>query len=189
MKSEKGIRAMFRWFSMFLLLIVGACSTGPRINADFDPAADFSRYKSYAWVRSAPSGGANPLIEQRVRDAIDATLAQRGFTKVATNPDFAVDVTLGARDRVETTDFGAYRPFYPGYGFRDAWGWRAPYSTQEVRSFTEGTLAIDIYDASTRRPVWHGKARKDITPGRIVPTDIDEAVAGILARFPPSAAP
>ncbi len=53
--------------------------------------------------------------------------------------------------------------------------------------YTEGMLAVDVFDNESRQPVWHGWARKRIT-GRDIEdpeASIDEAVEAILADFPP----
>ncbi|WP_225207218.1 DUF4136 domain-containing protein [Novosphingobium huizhouense] len=173
-----------RRFALLLVFGLAACATTPRVATDYDPSANFAGYHTYAWARTETPRGQNPLVYERVRSSIDAALAAKGFARSAT-PDFAVDVTLGARDRVETTDLGAYGPYYPGYGAGYRWGWAHAYPTTEIRTVTDGTMAIDIYDATTHRPVWHGSATKQID-GRVVDQAlIDQAVTAALAKFPP----
>ena len=173
------------------LLLLTACASGPDVKVDVDPSANMSGYRTYSWTYHDTPRGMNPLAYQRVRQSIDANLASRGFTQ-ADPGDFAVGFTLGARDKVEVTDFGPYGPFYPGYGYGRGFhgGWAAPYSNVEVRNVTEGTLTIDIYDTGTKRPVWHGVATQNI--GSTVTQDqIDLAVSSVLAKFAagPTAAP
>lgn len=163
-------------------LVLTGCVTTPTIRTDFDQTVDFNRFRSFSWVFSAPPRGMNPLVFQRVRDSIDRTLQQR-FTPG--NPgEFAVAFTIGRRDTVEVTDFGVYGSFYR------SWGWgggRA--SNLDVRTVSNGTLIIDIYDTATRRPVWHGIASQQINPNRPPSlAQIDSAVAQVLARFPPGSA-
>lgn len=169
------------------LATVAACESTPNITTDHDPSADFSRMRSYSWVYSAPPQGMNPLIYQRTRDSIDRSLQARGFTQ-AQPGDFAVAFTLGRRDRVEVSDFGPYGGFYPGWGVGFRGGWARPYSPVDIRNVTDGTLAIDLFDVSTRRPIWHGVATQQIDPSRVDQARIDAAVDQMLARFPPQAA-
>ncbi len=51
----------------------------------------------------------------------------------------------------------------------------------------EGTLSIDVFDASGHRPVWHGWAKKELTRADMAQSEhpIQRAVAAILAKFPP----
>ncbi|AGH50303.1 MULTISPECIES: DUF4136 domain-containing protein [Sphingomonadales] len=168
-----------RWFGIAALLVATACASTPRVNYDSDPTADFSRYRSYSWVFSGVPQGMNPLLFERVKASIDRSLAARSFTQSA-NGDFAIAFTLGARDRVEVTDYGPYGPFFPRFGY----GWGG-YHDVDVRNVTDGTLTIDIYDVATKKPVWHGTATQEINRNKPDPAMIDVAVDAALANFPP----
>jgi hypothetical protein len=177
---EDGMRV--NSLALAVILALAACSTGPKVTVDFDPAADLRSYSSYSWAYVATPPGMNPLLFQRVKEAIDRTLRSRGYMESA-NAQFAIAFTIGSRDRVEVTDLGTYGPYYRRWG-----GWQTPYSQVDIRDVTDGTLVIDIYDATTKRPVWHGKATKEIRPSQVDQMLIDEAVAAVLAKFPPPAA-
>ena len=62
-------------------------------------------------------------------------------------------------------------------------------STVSVRQYTEGILAIDIFDVDSRKPVWHGKATRELTRKRLEQPQelITEVVTDILQYFPPPA--
>ncbi len=55
-----------------------------------------------------------------------------------------------------------------------------------VKTYTEGQLAIDIFDVKAHQPAWHGVGLKEITikdrkdPRAIIQT----AIRGILENFP-----
>ncbi|WP_380874519.1 hypothetical protein ACFB49_48490 [Sphingomonas sp. DBB INV C78] len=163
------------------LVALAACESTPRINYDSDPAADFSQYRTYTWIFTGVPQGMNPLLFQRVKASIDRSLAARGYTQTA-QADFAVAFTVGARDRVEVTDYGSYGAFYPRFGYGYGWGGNRDV---DVRNVTDGTLVIDIYDTRTRKPVWHGTATKEINRNKPDPTLVDTAVDATLANFPP----
>jgi len=166
----------------FALLLLVGCASGPTVNVDSDPSADVSRYRTYSWAFSSTPRGMNPLTYERVKSSIDANLASRGYSQ-ASPGDFAVGFTLGARDKVEVDDFGAYGPYYRG------WGWGPRYGNVDVRNVTEGTLTIDIYDTGTKKPVWHGVATQTIGSTAATQEQIDVAVNAVLAKFgaPPPA--
>ena len=176
-----------RHLFVIVTLAAAGCETTPNITTDSDPSADFSRYRTYNWVYTQVPQGMNPLVYERVRASIDRSLQARSYTP-GDPGDFAVAFTLGRRDRVEVSDFGPYGGFYPGYGVGYRFGWARPYSSVDVRNVTDGTLAIDIYDVTTRRPVWHGVATQQIDPNRVEQADIDAAIDQVLARFPPQPA-
>lgn len=172
----------YRSFLIALTLAsVAGCSSTPQIDTDYDPAANFSGYRSYSWAYSAAPAGMNPLVYERVRASIDRSLAARGFSQGSPG-DFAVAFTIGARDKVQVTDFGPYAPFYGAY----RWGWGGGFHQVDVSQYTEGTLAVDVYDVGTRKPVWHGTATQNVTPGRVDQAQIDTAVDSVLAKFPPT---
>jgi hypothetical protein len=166
-------------------LLLSACATNPRVNTDHDASANFSAYHTYAWVGPQMQPGVDPFLQERIRTAIDAELARKGFQK-SDNPDFAVFITLGARDRVETTNLGPYREYYPGYGLGIHRGWAHVYSETEVRTITEGTLTVDIFDAHTRQPVWHGRATQRIGSQTVSSNTVNRAVSSVLEDFPPT---
>ncbi len=57
-----------------------------------------------------------------------------------------------------------------------------------AHTVTQGTLVIDLVDASTGELVWHGWAHDTLDPTLTTEErerKVEEAVAAILARFPP----
>ena len=99
--------------------------------------------------------------------------------------DFVVSYTVGTRERIDAVS-------YPS-AYHGTWGWHIYgryYDQTEVvhRTYTEGTLGLDIFDGNTKQPIWHGWATKTIsTSDRENPSPfIQKAVAAIIERFPPS---
>lgn len=173
---------------LFTLLGMGGCET-LHTGSDYDRTAVFSSYRTFTWLPRSDYGTGNPLIVERAREAILAALEAKGYGYVNTMDaaNFAVDFTIGSRERVDVQTYP--RPFAgPWLGYGPYW-WGYPYwgSGVDVRHYREGTLSIDVFDAHTHRPVWHGWAKKalsrqDMTHSR---TAIGEAVAAVLAKFPP----
>jgi hypothetical protein len=172
------------------VLLLAGCASQMRVRTDFDPKADFSNYRTFAWMSDDPLIGADdesksvsPLNRQRIVNAIEAQLIAKGFQKAAdrNSADFVLSYTVGARDRI---DLDSYPVPYRGPW---TWGW-PPYARDvDVTTYREGTLAIDIFDGRTRQPVWHGAATKRITEQDVARAaeQIPPAVRDILANFPP----
>jgi hypothetical protein len=174
-----------RYLAAVATLLLTACATTPDVRTDFDPATNFSTYRTYSWVFTQIPEGMNPFVFQRVHDSIDRALQARGYTQTDAG-DFAVAFTLGSRDKVRVSDYGPYGGFYPGWGWGWSWGgWWPQYRSIDVRNVTEGTLALDFYDARTRRPIWHADASKEITPGHINQKELDADIDTVIGRFPP----
>ena len=182
--------------SRYRMLVVGmavaalqGCAT-VQVSSDYDRAADFAGYHSFTIMQREHHGTQNPLIATRTEDDIRQQLQQQGlvFASDPSAADFSVDFTIGAKER---TDVNSYPGMYAGAGWgwgRGGW-WGGPYwgPDLDVRQYREGTLSIDIFDAHTHRPVWHGWARKELTRKDIEQSaePIRRAVASVLSRFPP----
>jgi hypothetical protein len=174
-----------------LLTLLAGCADTIRSRSDYDRSQSFAQYHTFAWMAEdpiiAPAGATtqvSPLNRKRIVEAIERELGAKGFEKVRQGgaADFVVAYTVGARDRIDAQSYPA--PYGGG-----AWRWGGPYFGREVdvRSYTEGTLAIDIFDGASHQPVWHGRAAK-----RITAEDVEHAadrirvgVAMILKDFPP----
>ena len=185
--------ALLRGFAaaaaVLTLLALQGCET-IKVVSDHDPSYSFAGHDSFAWISEHPmvsaGPGTNPLLEGRVMTAITETLRAKGLSLVpdAAQADLVISFSLGARDRVSVTSTP-----YP-IAYRGAWRWgRAYYDDVDVRQYTEGRLAIDFFDAREKRPVWHGYATANISSvdQEDRPALLREAVAKILAEFPPTA--
>ena len=190
-------RAALGWVSALMLAvavtIIGGCAT-VQVGSDYDRSASFANYHSFALMKREHHGttpATNPLVVQRAEDAIKAELQRKGYP-LTTDPaaaDFIVDFTIGSQER---TDINSYPDPYvgPGWGWGRRGWWGDPYwgDSLDVRQYREGTLSIDIFDARTHRPVWHGWAKKEISRKDIEHSEepIRKAVAAVLEKFPPS---
>lgn len=170
-------------------LLLCGCTTTTDIFTDRDAAVDFSRYHTFSWIDEHPlivGGGAaalaNPLMQARIQRAITEELTARGFefVPVGGEADLVVSFTAGARQEVSVDSYPA------AYRSGRYWGGAYIGDSVDVRSTTEGALAIDFFDTETKAAVWHGRAER-----RLSKTDrerrtalIEEAVAAILADFP-----
>jgi hypothetical protein len=172
-----------------LLLVLSACAT-PRVYTDHDPAAQFGQYHSYSWREKAEK--APPLVAQRIVDAVDAQLRAKGWTLAPAGGDVVLAAHVASRQEYELDTFYD-DPFWGGWGWRGwgpSWGMRAGFNTTRVRSYTVGTLVLDMFDAKTQQAIWRGTAEGTVPskPEKLT-ADIQVAVAKMFADFPPGSAP
>ncbi|SEL90455.1 protein of unknown function [Stigmatella aurantiaca] len=174
-----------------LVLVLSACA-GIETRSDYDPGSveRLNGYRTYAWepvpqTQSSPIY--NPIVEARVRAAVDKQLQAQGYQEVSQNPDFRIG-WHGAIDQkldVQTVDH------YYGY----AWDpWYSPFyltpSVPEtrIREYQEGTLILDFIDAASKKLVWRGTAQAELKQSASVhkrQERLEEAVRDILKDFPP----
>jgi len=134
-----------------MAVLLGAACTSPIKTAhDSDPEADFSRYKSYAWIKDGPligpsvgevrSSYISPIDDQRIRTGVEGELAAKGYSEAASREqaDLIVSYSIGTQEKTRVRqDPGRSSVYYPGYGYG---GWYGG-STVSVQQYTEGTLA------------------------------------------------
>jgi Domain of unknown function (DUF4136) len=141
------------------------------VTTDSDPAAPFATYKTYAWTPGTAS--AISLTEQRIHDGVNAQLQGKGMTQVDSNPNVfvATHVATHTVPQVIADGFGP-------------WGFGAGMAT--VQTYTEGSLIVDLYDATTRKMVWRGVATAAVSdkPEKNA-SKIDKSLMKMFERYPP----
>ncbi len=175
-------------FAALILALLAGCST-LSVNYDYDDNFDFVQYKTYMWMDRPNVAPANAqhaletsdLLDGRIRNSIAGELSARGMSESAENPDFLVVHHVGAKEKIQVTDWGySYSNHYwGGYGNRQI----------DVYQFTEGTLIIDIVDASSKALVWRGSGTGVVEKARPTPekqqAKLNEVVFKIMKSFPP----
>ena len=88
---------MTTYLASVCLTLLGTIALAQSVTYDFDRAANFSSYKTYAWTRGTEL--TDELNHARVVRAIDATLVAKGLTRVepSSNPDVLVAYISDAR--------------------------------------------------------------------------------------------
>src|SRR5262245_16005684 len=177
------------WLAFASIAVFLACS-GIHVTTDYDPNADFSNLRSYAWFdESSGVQGDRPdvtsLLDRRVRSAVDAELQRKGFSLVDKRAaSVFVNYRLGVETKldVNTINTGHGCGRYGRYGGLG--------TTTTVSEYQEGTLLIDLIDPASKQLVWRGtgqaRIRQSSSPEERE-NRINEAVKEILADFPPGA--
>jgi len=104
----------------------------------------------------------NEMVRQRVKTAIEQTLASKGLNQIS-DPraaDFLVDYHFAVERRNATVPVG-----YPGvvcgpYGCWESGGW-GPVGYEHIR-FREGTIVFDFVQQSTKRMVYRAVGERHV---------------------------
>lgn len=177
----------------FTVLLSG-CSA---VRVDYDPAANFSDYKSFAWLPAQVKTNGNPLhksslTDKRIQQSIEAAFAERGIFRKAGNPDFLVGYHYFVEKKTRQVPNSYGSPFMGGWGwgFRPwGWGWGMPFYGGGFRTYTTerydaGTLVVDIVDAQTRDLVWRGSFEQAISNPAQLTRQLSRQVAKIMDKYP-----
>ena len=202
-KTTRGTKrlAVLLTVALPMLLIMSglnACAT-QRAAVDYDSAVDFTQYRTYIWKLADAAAPANledprvsPLLRDRIRAAIDQTLLAKGLVKTEPS-DFVITLRIAIGDRQQLHHWGPYAdPLLWRHGWRrwpyGPFGYDPFFARTTVSIVTEATLAIDMFDAETKRAIWHGHTTRVVGRDDIHPTDVQHMVDAILADFPPGLA-
>ena len=151
-------------------ILFSACSATSAIKVNFDRNAqvDMSSYKTFSWLKSdkilASSEDVNPVMKLRIDEAIEKAFIAKGYQLVedTEQADFTISYTVGSRDKIKVDSFPtSYRTTF-GWG-RGYYGGISMGTETRVRNYTEGKLAVDVYDVKSKQPAWHGWATKRLT--------------------------
>jgi hypothetical protein len=178
-----------------IVLLVTSCASTYKAKVGFDKNAnvDTLNYKTFAWLTPekimAPVEDFNPVVKYRVDEEIEQAFIAKGYTLVtdAEKADFTISYTVGNRDKIQVSNYPT------SYNTHFRWGW-GYYGSMfgvnmmpetRVRQYTEGKLAIDVYDVKLRQPSWHGWATKRITSNDKDGTSgvIKNVVKEVVAQF------
>jgi hypothetical protein len=162
-----------------LFLAALASAFAQQVTTDFDHQANFAQYKTYSWQEIKP---ANSLWDARIKNAVDAQLAAKGWTQV----DSGGDVAIVAIKTTQTQR--SLQTFYDGFG--GGWRWRGfggmGEATTTEQDYKEGTLVVDLYDAKTRQLIWRGSAEDTLSnKAEKNEKNLDKGVAKMFKNFPP----
>jgi hypothetical protein len=160
---------------LVLAVLSAALAWAQKITVEFDQAADFSKYKTFA-IRDGQLNSRNPalnseLVKKRIESDIVRDLTARGLEMTTGKSDLNVRYHFGS---VRKAEIERYPAGWYGMGTRVV---RVPY--------TEGTLVIDLRDPGTRSLVWRGIASEEKSDGTKIEGKLDDMVRKAIEKYPP----
>jgi hypothetical protein len=185
-KKENDVKLRFRYiaFCMSLAGLVAGYAWA-KVNFDYDHAVDFASYSTYAWMErdNSVEGQLPEHLLIRLRRVTEDVLADKGFEPAPAPPqtDLLLTYYFSGKEELQINQV-AYSPYSPwGYGYWPGFN----YGYTEVRSYTKGTLVLDIVDARTHKLVWMGVLEKEIQSADPPGQRIEKSITKLLKNFPP----
>ncbi len=180
------MRYLYTAASIFIIL--AGCSM-VRVSQDYDPEADLSRFGTWQWREDAQAltgdiRADNPLLNKRIRRAVENHLRGRNINSVRGRPDLFLTYHLAIENKIYSDTYystmgigGYYHPWYGGVG-----------TETRIRQYDESRLTIDTHAADTGDLLWRGvgiyRLRSYETPQEAAEA-IQKTVDRILGQFPP----
>src|ERR1700694_6146178 len=166
--------------SVGLMLLLACVSFAQQIKTDYDHSANFGQYKTYSWEKIQTK---DPLLVDRIKDAVNSTLAAKGWTLFPSGgvaEVFAVETTQNQ----QTLD-----TFYNGFGGGRRWGGFGGFgdATTTVETYKVGTLVVDLLNAKTEKLVWRSSSSDTLSNNADKNTkNLDKGVNKMFQHFPPT---
>lgn len=178
------MKKLLKILPIALILIMATSCVSVRVASDYDKAADFNSYNSFAFFKNGiDKAEISDLDKRRILRAIEAELLAKGFSK-SENPDLLVSIFTKSKQRVDVYNnfWGAGAWGWGGFGPGWGWGWNQPM----VSTRTEGVLYIDLIDAKKKELIWQGQGVGNISQNMEKKEErIKEFVAKIMEKYPP----
>jgi len=167
-----------------MMFVFAAKSSAQQVKTDYDRSANFAQYKTYSWEQVKTK---DALDVDRVKSAVNAALAAKGWSKV----DSGGDVSIIA---VETTqNQQSLNTFYDGFG--GGWGYRRfggggfgglGEATTTTETYKVGTLVVDLFDTKTKQLLWRGTSSDTLSNNSNKNIkNLDKGVEKMFKKFPP----
>jgi hypothetical protein len=138
---------------LIALALAGGSVQAQTVTYDVDRSADFSKFKTFAWIPGVVS--ADEINHRRIVDAVSEQLAAKGLVPAGADQRadllVAYHVTFDQDVRIS--------------GYSNGWG---PYAfagrsgAAQIDEIVTGALAVDVVDNRTNRIVWRGRASKEV---------------------------
>jgi len=176
-------------YAFLTVLALATGCAGPKVNFDYDARASYAAFKAWDWY-AAPkgAGAANPINDTRVRRAVEAELAAKGFRReTSADPDFYVlyQANYGPK-RTGRGHVSVGLGMIPVRGLNLGVGVAGPIAGG--RKGRVGSILLEVKDARSQQVVWRAEA-EDVLDDALSPEEADQDVAAavkkMLEKFPP----
>jgi Domain of unknown function (DUF4136) len=159
-----------------MMFLFAGKSSAQQVKTDYDRSANFGQYKTYSWEQIKTQ---DPLMVDRIKSAVNAALAEKGFTQVASGGDLSI-VAMETTQNQQTVD-----TFYNNFGGGWRWGGFGD-ATTTTETYKVGTLLVDLFDTNTRQLLWRSSASDTLSnkSDKNI-NNLDKGVEKMFKQFPP----
>jgi hypothetical protein len=163
--------------SIAMFVVFTAASFGQQVKTDYDHSANLSQYKTYSWEKVQTK---DPLMVDRIKDAVNGALTAKGWTRLDSDGDVSV-VAMEITRNQQTLN-----TFYDGFGGGWRWGGGFGDATTTTETYKVGTLVVDLFDTKTKNLIWRGSSSDTLSNNADKNTkNLDKGVQKMFAHFPP----
>jgi hypothetical protein len=165
--------------SIAMIVLITIPSVAQQVKTDYDRSVNFSQYKTYSWSSVKTK---DPLLVDRIKNAVNSTLAGKGLTQVDSGGDLSINAMEITKNQ-QTRD-----TFYDGgFGGWRRWGGFGN-ATTTTETYKVGTLVVDLFDAQSKDLVWRGSSSDTLSSNSNKNIEnLNKGVDKMFKKFPPEA--
>jgi Domain of unknown function (DUF4136) len=164
-----------------MFLFAGKASA-QQVKTDYDRSANFGQYKTYSWEKVKTK---EALDVDRVKSAVNAALAAKGWTQVDSGGDVSIVAIETTQNQQTLNTF--YDGFGGGWGYRRFGGGGFGEATTTTDTYKVGTLVVDLFDTKTKTLLWRGSSSDTLSNNSNKNIkNLDKGVEKMFKKFPPS---
>src|SRR6267378_2256831 len=134
------------YLALGFVFLLAAVLRADKVTSDYDHTVNFSKYKTFMWVREPEVKEA--FMNERIIASVNAQLVGKGMRQVSDGADLAVGANMATEEK------HTWETYYDGYGW--GWGWGPGWATTREKTYEVGTLTVDLFDVQSRKLVWQG---------------------------------
>ena len=197
--------------TLITITLLAGCSVYNKIYSDYDRSADFTKYKTFAWLPDKDSSNTatnNQIIRNNTINYFSHCMGERGMKANVDRPDVLLQLVVKSiKKEYSTTTTASYN--YPGYNNSNPYYYPYPstfyyrahnysnyynytpfnnysnrtYTTQKVE-YTQSTITLNVIDVKQNKLVWIGTAEGDLYDPSYIEYNLHPAVYDILTNYP-----
>jgi hypothetical protein len=178
-----------------VVFLLASCASTAHVEKDDN--ADFSRYKTFAWIDKDGEGRSdrnkgNDFTEQKIQNAVTKELEKSaGWRESKSRPDVYLSYDVLVERATKETNDPVYSQPYSRVFYNPR---TRRYSTiyfpsqflgydRDQRSVREGTVTVTMVDARTDKTVWQGWTTDEVNSRHLTNKEINNAVRAIFKKF------
>ena len=201
------------FFPLIAIIFFVGCGVYNSIYSDYDRSADFTKYKTFAWLPDRDTSNMptnNQIIRNNTVNYFSHCMGERGMKANVDTPDVLLQLVVKSVKKEYTTTSPAFDS-YPSHNFSNPYYYPYPnsyyyrsnnysnyynyssfstggysnhsYTTQKVE-YTQSTITLNVIDVKQNKLVWLGTAEGDLYDPAYIEDNLHPAVYDILTNFP-----
>jgi hypothetical protein len=168
-------------FLLIGMIVFAGTASAQQVKTDFDRSANFTQYKTYSWEQVKTK---DALDAGRIKSAVNAALAAKGWTQVDSGGDVSIVAMEIAKNQQTLNTF--YDGFGGGWGYRRFGGGGFGEATTTTDTYKVGTVVIDLFDSKTKQLIWRGSESDTLSNNSDKNIkNLDKGVEKMFKKFPP----